>query len=110
MGQKRISVLSGSIEDTVPFDASNAIIASMASLTIRKLDEKTKARLRVRAARHGRSMEEEAREILRTAVSAAAPRSLNLADSIQQRFAPFGGVELKLPKRDSLRRPPDFAA
>ena len=37
----------------------------MAAITIRKLDEATKVRLRVRAAQHGRSMEEEAREILR---------------------------------------------
>jgi len=82
----------------------------MASLTIRKLDEKIKARLRVRAAHRGRSMEEEAREILRSAVSGAAPQSPNLAESIRKRFAPFGGVELKLAKRDSVRQPPDFAA
>jgi len=91
-------------------NAINASIAVMATLTIRKLDEKTKARLRVRAAHHGRSMEEEAREILRSAVSGAAPQSPNLAESIRKRFATFGGVELKLPKRDSLRQPPDFAA
>jgi plasmid stability protein len=41
----------------------------MATLTIRQLDEKTKTRLRVRAAHHGRSMEEEAREILRSALT-----------------------------------------
>ena len=39
----------------------------MASITVRNLDETTKARLRVRAARHGRSMEEEARTLLRAA-------------------------------------------
>ena len=36
----------------------------MASLTIRNLDNDLKARLRLRAARHGRSMEAEARTIL----------------------------------------------
>ena len=40
----------------------------MASITIRKLDDAVKSRLRIRAARHGRSMEEEAREILKVAV------------------------------------------
>ena len=39
----------------------------MASITIRNLDESVKARLRIRAAQHGRSMEEEARHILRDA-------------------------------------------
>ena len=47
-------------------------IDSMATLTIRRLDEKTKTRLRVRAAHHGRSMEEEAREILHSALTTAS--------------------------------------
>lgn len=82
----------------------------MASLTIRKLDEKTKTRLRVRAAHHGRSMEEEAREILRSTLGDVLPHATNLADSIRKRFAALGGAELKLPKRDSVRQPPDLAA
>ena len=45
----------------------------MATLTIRNLDEHTKAQLRVQAARHGRSMEEEARTILRAAIEARQP-------------------------------------
>jgi plasmid stability protein len=53
-------------------------------------------------------MEEEVREILRTAVGAAPPVKGNLAERIRQRFAPFGGVELKLPRRDAIRKPPDF--
>lgn len=80
----------------------------MATLTIRQLDEETKSRLRVRAARHGRSMEEEAREILRSTVRGGQSRGGNLAERIQRRFAALGGVELELPRRDSLRRPPDF--
>lgn len=80
----------------------------MATLTIRKLDEKTKARLRVRAAHHGRSMEQEAREILRSALAGVRPARKNLAESIRQRFAAFGGFELKLPRRDALRQPPEF--
>ena len=39
----------------------------MASLTIRKLDEAIKAELRLRAARNGRSVEDEVRVILREA-------------------------------------------
>lgn len=78
----------------------------MATLTIRQLDERTKARLRVRAAQHGRSMEEEAREILRTAVRVPAAKE-NLADAIRRRF--MSGVELELPPRDALREPPEFS-
>jgi plasmid stability protein len=82
----------------------------MATLTIRQLDEKTKARLRIRAAHHGRSMEEEAREILRIALSRTQPQQGNLAESIRQRFAALGGVELELPTRGPLRQPPDWTA
>jgi plasmid stability protein len=89
------------------YHASNASIDSMATLTIRRLDEKTKTRLRVRAAHHGRSMEEEAREILRSAL--VTQPNLNLADIVRRRFAPLGGVELELPPRDPIRKPPDFA-
>ena len=41
----------------------------MASITIRNLEEPLKARLRIRAATHGRSMEEEARDILRNVLT-----------------------------------------
>lgn len=81
----------------------------MATLTIRRLDERTKARLRIRAAHHGRSMEEEARDILRSTLTGRQPSRENLAERIRQRFAPLGGVELRLPKRDALRKGPDFA-
>ncbi len=82
----------------------------MATLTIRQLDERTKARLRVRAAHHGRSMEEEAREILRSALTRVRAEKPNLAESIRKRFVPFGGVELEIPRRDAIRQPPDFTA
>jgi plasmid stability protein len=80
----------------------------MATLTIRQLDEKTKIRLRVRAAHHGRSMEEEAREILRSALSASSPVKGNLAEAIRRRFVEFGGIELQFPDRDCVRRNPGF--
>ena len=88
--------------------ASSDSIDSMATLTIRQLDEKTKTRLRVRAAHHGRSMEEEAREILRSALSASSPAKGNLAETIHRRFATFGGLELELPRRDAMRHAPGF--
>lgn len=80
----------------------------MATLTIRRLDQKTKTRLRVRAAIRGRSMEEEAREILRSALTTSSPNKGNLAEKIRRRFAPLGGIELPLPKRDAVRKAPGF--
>ncbi len=77
----------------------------MASITIRNLDDDLKQRLRLRAAEHGRSMEEEVRGILRQALSdAAAPR--NLAAAIRARVAPLGGIDLALPPREAMRDPP----
>jgi antitoxin FitA-like protein len=55
----------------------------MASITIRRLDEETKARPRLRAAQHGRSMEEEARTPLRLALRDRLPAAGNLADAIR---------------------------
>jgi plasmid stability protein len=81
----------------------------MATLTIRQLDEKTKTRLRVRAAHHGRSMEEEARAILRSALTATSRAKGNLAETIHRRFAEFGGLEFELPRRDTMRPAPEFA-
>lgn len=79
----------------------------MGSLTIRNLDEALKRRLRLRAAGHGRSMEEEVREILRTVVG-PSPAPTDLGRSIHARFAALGGVELELPPRAAMREPPEF--
>lgn len=79
----------------------------MATLTIRRLDEKTKAKLRVRAAHSGRSMEEEAREILRLALERQPAAGTDLATAIRELFRPLGGVELELPERGPIREPPD---
>jgi antitoxin FitA len=78
----------------------------MASITIRKLDEATKHRLRVRAAQHKRSMEEEARHILRATLADETAPSGNLAEAIHRRFAPLGGIDLRLPPRGPMREPP----
>lgn len=80
----------------------------MASITIRKLDQNLKARLRVRAARHARSMEQEVREILRVALAEGEAPVRNLAQAVHERFASVGGVELVLPSRVPLRMPPEF--
>jgi len=81
----------------------------MATITIRRLDDALKARLRVRAARQGRSMEEEARQILKASLAGEAIGRPNLAESIRRRMAPVGGVELSLPPRQRVRRPPKLA-
>ena len=80
----------------------------MASITIRHLDDEVKTQLRVRASANGRSMEEEARIILREAVGREAEPE-NLANFIRECFEPFGGVELELPPREPMREPPDFS-
>ena len=79
----------------------------MATMTIRNLEDEVKRRLRIRAAEHNCSMEEEARSILRAALAVPAPAT-NLADAIRARFAPLGGVELDLPSREVMRDPPRF--
>lgn len=80
----------------------------MASITIRNLDDDVKTRLRVRASANGRSIEEEARVILREAVG-REPEPVNLACFIHECFAPYGGVELELPPWEPMRDPPDFS-
>jgi phosphopantothenoylcysteine decarboxylase/phosphopantothenate--cysteine ligase len=72
----------------------------MASLTIRKLDDALKKHLRLRAARHGRSMEDEARNILRGAVAASADSAAPGRDAGETR--PAAAAE----RRASAERPP----
>ena len=65
--------------------------------------------VRVRAAENGRSMEEEARNILRMALYHQQAEQANLASAIRARFAPLGGVELDIAPRSPMRTPPRFA-
>lgn len=81
----------------------------MANITIRNLEDDVKTRLRVRAAEHHRSMEEEVRSILRAAVNAGHAGPRDLAQFTRECFAPLGGVELELPPRGPMREPPDFS-
>ena len=80
----------------------------MASITIRNLDNDVKSRLRVRAARHGRSMEEEVRLILAQAVDREPVPEKGLGTALHELFKPFGGIELDLPPREAMREPPRF--
>jgi len=84
-------------------------VALMAALSIRNLDESVKRRLQTRAARHGRSMEAEARAILTEAVCEPAD-SAGLFTALLERFGMLGGVDLSLPDRAEPARAADFTA
>ena len=77
----------------------------MASITIRRLPESTKRRLRIRAARNGRSMEQEARELIEAGLAHADTKPRDLGKEIHRRFAALGGVDLKIPPRGPIRDP-----
>jgi len=82
-------------------------MSPMASITIRNIEDGIKRRLLVRAAENGRSMEEEARDILRRTVGEATPPK-DLGRVIHARFAALGGVELELPERGPMRPAPEL--
>jgi len=98
-------IASQSLRNFGPDDEQGSII--MASITIPNLDDDVKTRLRMRAAGNGRSMEEEARVILRQAVG-RKPGSQDLASIIRTHFGPSNGVDLELPPRKPVREPPRF--
>jgi plasmid stability protein len=82
----------------------------MATLVIRNVEDAVHSRLKELAASHGRSMEEEARTILRETVAAApttAPQGF--AQAIRALFEPLGGLELPEIPREFPREPPDFS-
>lgn len=81
----------------------------MAALSIRGLDDDVRERLRIRAARHGRSMEAEIRVILVDAVRDPATEA-DLFTTLLDRFGEIGGVELELPSRASPPRAADLSA
>ena len=80
----------------------------MASITVRKIEDELKQRLRMRAAEHGHSMEEEARSILRSALGGEAAPEKGRGTAIHDLFKPFGGVELEIPPREPMRELPRF--
>jgi antitoxin FitA len=80
----------------------------MATLTIRDLDESLKRDLRMRAASRNRSMEEEARQILRAALLESPLPANDLTARIRARFSSLGDLELNVPVREPVRAPPGF--
>jgi plasmid stability protein len=81
----------------------------MATLTIRNLDDPVKQELRLRAARHGRSMEEEARVILRSVLEPAPTKRPNPLLELHRAFVEIGGVDLPELPRGPMRPLPDFS-
>jgi plasmid stability protein len=82
----------------------------MATLVIRNVEDSLHAELKARAAVHGRSMEEEVRDVLRNAVAQdSATATGGLASAIRALFQPLGGVDLPEIERGPGREPPDFS-
>lgn len=81
----------------------------MTSMTIRNIEPQLKSRLRLRAAEHGHSMEEEARDILRAALSVEQAVPRDLAAAIRSRIEAVGGVDLILAPREPIRDPFEVA-
>lgn len=79
----------------------------MSAVSIRNLDDRVKERLRVRAARHGRSMEAEMRAILTEAVSEPAEPT-GLFQALMDRVGQLGGTELDIPTRVTSPRAADL--
>lgn len=79
-----------------------------ASITVRNLDVNIKTRLRLMAAQHGWSMEQEVRHILLQATSQAVMPTTSLAKRIHNRFAPLQIDALSVPARQPQRPAPQF--
>ena len=78
------------------------------SITIRNLGGSLKSRLRIQAAVHGRSMEGEARDLLRCVLNQEPQGPRNLGAAIHDLFRPFGGFDMAEVPRDKMREPPRF--
>jgi len=80
----------------------------MSSILIRQVDNETKTRLRIRAARSGHSMEREAREILQNTLRSEDPAGMHWVDAIRLRVERFGGIDLPAIPRGPIPEPPKF--
>ena len=81
----------------------------MSSITVRNLDEAVKNSLRVRAARHGWSMEQEVRQILQQTVAPEQAAGASFAERISRRFASLDVEAPAIPARQVARKPPEFS-
>jgi plasmid stability protein len=91
---------------------SSLAASPMATMTFPNIDDKLKFLLRVRAAQHGQSMEEEARLILQAALGERTQANTGAAQvsAIRAREERLDGVELELPAPTPMREPPDFGS
>lgn len=82
--------------------------ASVGTITIRNLDTRVKERLRVRAARNGRSMEAEARSILAATLEPEVSEVMSFVEAIRRHVEPLGGIELGDHPQVVVGDPPSF--
>ncbi|MGK2921374.1 MAG: FitA-like ribbon-helix-helix domain-containing protein [Methyloceanibacter sp.] len=80
----------------------------MTDLLIRNLDPKLKRRLEALARRSGRSLSDEAEDLLGRAMAESPRPARGLGSALVERLRPVGGVELEEPPDQLPRRPPDF--
>lgn len=80
----------------------------MPNMMIRNIDPWLEAQLHKLAAIHGRSIEDEAREILRVALPLEISDSAAMVRSIRRRVEAIGGCDVELPMRGPMREPPGF--
>jgi plasmid stability protein len=80
----------------------------MAQIIVRNLDDEVKRSLKARAARRGRSMEQEVRDILTASVATPPPVREGLGARIAARFASVGLDEALPELRGETARPASF--
>ena len=80
----------------------------MSSITVRNIEESIKVGLRIRAARHGCSMEQEVRNILQQTLAQEAPEQISFAELVNRRFKGLAVQDLPIPARQAVRTPPAF--
>ena len=84
----------------------------MGSVTVRNVEDDVKKRLRMKAARHGVSMEEHLRRLIHKDAyeddASGANRPGNFYDAIRALVDEHGGFDLELPPRGPMREPPRF--
>jgi plasmid stability protein len=80
------------------------------AITITNIDNAMRLRLQARAAKHGHSIEAEARDILHAVLNEdeVTSSSLNLYEAIRSLVEPLGGMDLVIPPRQPVRQPPLF--